>query len=608
MPGIAGFISAARLQGHPSTLDQMVGCLGPGPTFRSGTLLQQEANLGIGWVSHAGSFSDCNPVWNEQKDIGLIFSGEHFADPVEPERLRARGHAVDANDARWLVHLYEEEGPAFFEKLNGVFSGVLVDRRQAKVVLFNDRYGLGRIYFHESPDGFYFASEAKALLKVLPHLRQLDMAGFGEFFSCGCALQNRTLFKGLSLLPGASVWTFATTGEVWKGTYFSKDEWENQSAVSADEYYDRLNATFTRILPRYFQGTQRIGLSLTGGLDSRMIIACTPALPKDFPCYTFGGMYRECADVRLARQIAQVCGQSHQVIPVNGEFFAEFPALAARTVQCTDGAMDVTGAVEMFVNRVAREIAPVRMTGNYGSEILRGNVAFKPMPLNATVFEPSFAAQIRTAADTYGSERQSELLSFIAFKQVPWHHFARLAVEQSQLMPRSPYLDNDLVRVAFQSPADLAVNKMLIHRFIKEHNPALAEVPTDRGVVGSRQAKAGRWAVMCQEFMPRAEYAMDYGMPQWLAKMDRLMAPLRWERLFLGQQKFYHFRVWYRDELSAYVKAMLLDSRTLARSYLNRREVERIVLAHTGGYGNHTLEIHKLLTSELIQRQLIEQG
>jgi asparagine synthase (glutamine-hydrolysing) len=339
-----------------------------------------------------------------------------------------------------------------------------------------------------------------------------------------------------------------------------------------------------------------------------MIIACTSALPKDFPCYTFGGRDRECADVKLAKQIAQVCGRSHQVIPVNGDFFAEFPALAERTVTCTDGGMDVTGAVEMFVNRVAREIAPVRMTGNYGSEILRGNVAFKPMPLNAAMFDSSFAMRVSGAADTYARERQSGLLSFIAFKQVPWHHHARLAVEQSQLIPRSPYLDNELVRLAYQAPADLSVNKALAHRFIGEHNPALKVIPTDRGVLGTQQAKSGRLAVMCQEFMPRAEYAMDYGMPQWLAKIDRLMAPLRWERFFLGRQKFYHFRTWYRDELSGYVKAMLLDSRTLARPYLNRREVERIVRAHTGGYGNHTLEIHKLLTSELIQRQLVEQG
>ena len=56
----------------------------------------------------------------------------------------------------------------FLEKLNGWFSGVLLDLRAQKLVLFNDRYGVNRIYYHEDASGFYFSSEAKALLKILP--------------------------------------------------------------------------------------------------------------------------------------------------------------------------------------------------------------------------------------------------------------------------------------------------------------------------------------------------------------------------------------------------------------------------------------------------------
>ena len=126
--------------------------------------------------------------------------------------------------------------------------------------------------------------------------------------------------------------------------------------AAAPEYYEKLNETFTRVLPRYFRGGQRIALSLTGGLDSRMILAAAPAQPRGLPCYTFGGMYRECADVVLARRIAGVCQQHHTTIPVTVEFFSEFPELAHRTVYCSDGAMDVMGSVELFVNRVAREI------------------------------------------------------------------------------------------------------------------------------------------------------------------------------------------------------------------------------------------------------------
>jgi asparagine synthase (glutamine-hydrolysing) len=578
------------------------------PFHKSGIFEDEKLGIRAGWVCHEGSFSDCLPIWNETKDVCLIFSGEHFADKGDAENLRSKGHQFSPGRAAWLVHLYEETGAGFFEKLNGWFSGVLVDFRQNKIVLFNDRFGLGRIYYHETAGGFYFASEAKALLKVLPELRSLDLQSFAEFFSCGSALQNRSLFRGISLLPPSSAWTFRPQQPVSKEVYFKNAVWENQVELPAAEYYERMRDTFNRILPKYFQGEQRVALSLTGGLDSRMIIASAAPSPGSLPCYTFGGMYRECADVRLSKQIAKATQQQHRTLAIAPEFFPEFPALAERTVRYTDGAMDVTGAVELFANRLAREVAPVRMTGNYGSEILRGNLVFKAGSLNHPMFDQSFVPLLKNAGTTFAGERNLPRTAFIVSKQVPWYHFARLALEQSQIIVRSPYLDNELVGLAYQAPADIGVNKELSFKFIADCNPALALIPNDRGVIARPGAYAGKFKVFCQEFLPRAEYVYDYGMPQWLAKVDRVLSPLHLERLFLGRQKFYHFRIWYRNELAQYVKSVLLDSRTLGRPYLNARHVQEIVMAHVQGRGNHTLEIHKLLTSELIQRQMVEQS
>ena len=69
------------------------------------------------------------------------------------------------------------------------------------------------------------------------------------------------------------------------------------------------------------------------------------------------------------------------------------------------------------------------------------------------------------------------------------------------------------------------------------------------------------------EFTFKAEYAYDYGMPQWLSRIDHFLSPLRLERLFLGRHKLLHFRVWYRDALADYVREILLDRRTLSRPY-----------------------------------------
>ena len=124
------------------------------------------------------------------------------------------GHEFGSGDASYLVHLYvaEEMGCEFLEKLNGWFSGVLLDLREQKFVLFNDRYGVNRLYFHESAHGFYFSSEAKALLKILPGTRQLNLRSLGEVLCCEAVLENRSLFSGISLLPGGSSWVFSPGG------------------------------------------------------------------------------------------------------------------------------------------------------------------------------------------------------------------------------------------------------------------------------------------------------------------------------------------------------------------------------------------------------------
>jgi len=104
------------------------------------------------------------------------------------------------------------------------------------------------------------------------------------------------------------------------------------------------------------------------------------------------------------------------------------------------------------------------------------------------------------------------------------------------------------------------------------------------------------------EFTFKAEYAYDYGMPQWASRIDYLLSPFHVERLFLGRHKISHFRVWYRDALPEYVREMLLDRRTLSRPYLKPKAVEAVVNGHTKEGRNHTTAIHKLLTLELLQR------
>ena len=113
------------------------------------------ARLVCGWRP----FLECRPHCRFDLQRGRIHAAGIIGWCVGQRNTGAAGNAGE------IVRLYEDKGPACIAELNGWFSGVLLDLPARKLILFNDRYGLGRIYFHESPQGFLFSSEANRFLR-----------------------------------------------------------------------------------------------------------------------------------------------------------------------------------------------------------------------------------------------------------------------------------------------------------------------------------------------------------------------------------------------------------------------------------------------------------
>ena len=605
MPGIVGLITKMPRQVAESKLRSMVETLRHDSLQVTGSWDDENLGLYVGWVAREGSFADQMPLRDEKGDLVLVFSGEEFPDAGVNSRLREHGHEIEDRRASYLVHL-AEESPDFPKELNGRFHGLLVNLSTGEATLFNDRYGMQRVYFHEGKDAFYFAAEAKAILAVCPDLRSADPRGFAEFISCGCALEGRTIFKDIHVLPPASAWVFNRGTVAQKKTYFDPKEWEEQTVLDPEPYYDQLRDVFSRVLPKYFSGPERIGVSLTGGLDSRMIMSWHKAEPGSLPCYSFRGPYRDCQDVVIARRVARACGQQHEVISVGEEFLSRFPHYSERTVFLTDGCVEVQHSADLYVNERAAKIGPVRMTGNYGGEVLRQVRAFKPVDPMPGLFHPDISTNIQRARETYSGVIKGHPLSFAVFRQAPWHHHSLLSLEQSQLTLRSPYLDNEFVKAVFRAPQSTLTTNDISLRLIKDGNPALSRIRTDRGLGGALPSFAANMQQRYLEFTFKAEYAYDYGMPQSVARVDHVLEALHLERAFLGRHKFRHYRVWYRDVLANYVREMLLDSRTLTRPYLNRTAVEGLGEGHLKGNRNYTAEITKLLTLELQHRLFLD--
>ena len=287
-----------------------------------------------GWVAHPGSFAERQSRCFETNGIDIGFAGECVHEITsDPSHEHSDGS---------IAALYRRYGDDFVERLNGVFSGFIFDRFARRVLIFNDRYGLERLYVHETVKGTYFASEAKALLAVLPTLRSFDHKAVAEFLTFGCPLEGRTLFHDIKQLPGGSLWTF--DGSVTRRRrYFHAQQWESQPPLSPGEFEAEFQKCFTRARSRQLASESPLGISLTGGLDTRMIMACLPPVPPDSVCYTFAGPTGETVDAKLAARVAKSCGLEYRLLRIGSDFFSDFGRHADRTVYITDGCLGIVG-------------------------------------------------------------------------------------------------------------------------------------------------------------------------------------------------------------------------------------------------------------------------
>jgi asparagine synthase (glutamine-hydrolysing) len=603
MPGIVGIVSQRPADECKSLVSCMVTSMKHERFDTSGMYAAPDMGIYGGWVAHENSFAAAQVFFNERKDIALLFSGECFMDPQMRSKLREKRHEVGETAGSWLVHFYEEEGNRFFEKLNGIFSGLLIDKRQSKAFLFNDRYGLERIYLCETKDATYFASEAKALLQVRCDVRAFDENGVAQFLSLGCTLDSRTLFRGVELLPAGSIWSFER-GACRKRKYFSPGTWESQPSLSTEAFQSQFQETFARVLPRYFESPAKIGISLTGGLDTRMIMACRPDIAGNVVCYTFSGETGQTFDDRLAVQVARVCDLEHRLLRIGSNFFSDFASHVDQTVYLTDGCFGATGAHEIYFNKQARQLAPIRLTGNYGSEILRGVSTFKPIGLSRALFNPELNRALDSVAASLANEH-THPVTFAAFREIPSNLFGGLAASRSQVAFRTPYLDNEVVALAYQAPESLRNSPLPAWRLVKANSGLLSSIPTDRWP----SPDTPQPAAALRRFFSEATFKLDYlnneGWPNWLSPFDSVFTRVTSSLKMVGLHKYLHYRRWFRRELADYLNDVVSNARTQQTPFWNRGFLEKMANDHVQGRHNYVSEINAVLTLEAVERLLL---
>lgn len=606
MPGIVGLVSDKPRQQCQRLVDRMVAAMLHESFYVSGTYSAPATPFYGGWVAHDSSVAARQPFIGDNGHVILLLAGELFNEVgvsfiTHPDGSREVETAPDH-----LVRLYQKKGERCFPELNGLFSAFLIDRRSGKAFLFNDRYGVERIYWHEAEDAFYFASEAKALLSILPQLREFDLEGVSQFLDYGCTLRSRTLFRGIQKLPEASLWCFEGLKRR-EGKYFLPETWEQRSALTAEEFTAEFQATLERILPRYFVTDSRSAISLTGGLDSRLIMACLPETSPKPISYTFSGADRDVLDARVAARVAEVCHLEHEIIRLDAAFLSKFPLLADEAVYLTDGTLGVAGAHEVYLNRKARRFSPVRITGVFGGEIMRGVSFFKPIDLASRLLSGDLRDSLR-GTDAAQTTTAKNPVSFAAFSEIPQRRFGPPAAARSQLTFRTPYLDNDFVALMYRTPQAIRDNPDFVQTIISRKNAACARIPTDRGRLGNSGYLRRALRRAAAEVIFKLDYYHSEGLPRRVSSLGPPFRKFASGIGIAGLHKFLTYGNWFASELKEYVEDGLAEARVQQNALWDERALEALIEEHRSGRSSSTAAINAVLTVSAVQRLLLTVG
>jgi asparagine synthase (glutamine-hydrolysing) len=606
MPGISGLIDLSgktrSREGvpHAETIAAMIEAMRYEPFYASRQYGNQDAGVYLGWVGEAGKTGSSGPV--ADKKAGLILFASRYAEIPDQETSEGNGQGLR------ILNLYERIGEEFPDRIERSIAGCLVDERRKRCFLFSDRLGMERIFLYVDDEKVLFSSEAKAILAVVPETREFDPVGLGQFFACGCTLGENSLYRNIRVLPGGSVMKFVKGSATRVLNYFDYSKWEKLKPLGEREFLAAFCETLKKVVGTYTRRPLQTAVSLTGGLDSRMIMACMDAPEGTVPCYSFGSMYRETYDVMVARKVAERCRQPHSVLVLGKDFLRDFQHHLSRAIFISDGYLGFSGAAELYVNHLARQVAPYRLTGNYGGELLRGARAFKSSKPRGEFLKTELNFRVEEAMKDFSRLGSVRPETFTLSIQAP-AGYGRYAIERSQVTLLSPFLDEKLIELIYQRPQRFADGEDPSIRVIDTCNPGLSEIPTDRGLLGGKNWSGRTARRIYREAMFKLEYWTGDGMPDGMARLSRFGPDAAYDRMFKGRHKFQHFRTWIQRECATCVGSILLGGvRTSLDEYIDFSRVKRMLAEHLSRQRNYTEEIDRLTTIVLADRLLLQQA
>lgn len=287
--------------------------------------LSANGNVGLGHTRLAivGLENGEQPLSNEDGSIHVVVNGEFYDHATTRNELIARGHRFGSDsDSEIALHLYEEYGIGFAQRLRGEFALILWDERRQALHAVRDRFGIKPLFYTRCGRRLLFASEIKALLRAGKDARW-DYESFWSYIHFS-VLPDRTWFDAIRQVPPGHILSLAEGGGLSMSRYWdiSYPREAPDPAFNEQEFLDEFAATFHDCVRLRMQADVAVGAQLSGGADSTAVVAaasrCTDAL-QTFTVRFPGTLYDEGATV--AQTVAELDVRNSSVVYRDTDLF-----------------------------------------------------------------------------------------------------------------------------------------------------------------------------------------------------------------------------------------------------------------------------------------------
>ncbi|KNY26430.1 asparagine synthase (glutamine-hydrolyzing) [Pseudobacteroides cellulosolvens] len=368
--------------------------------------------LGFSRLSIIDLESGMQPLSNEDGSIVLVCNGEIFNYLELRRELIAKGHRFKTNtDVEVIVHLYEDSGPDFIERLNGQFAFAIFDSKRNMLLCARDHVGIAPFFYTVVEGVFVFASEIKALLEYPGVSREVDLVALDQILTFPGVISPRTLFKNINSLENGNYLTVNSDGfikikEYWDLIY--PEAGEIIESMDESDYIEKLDELIEKAVKYRLQADVPVGFYISGGLDSSIIASkirqVSPGLKRHSFSIDFAS--KDISEVRFQRMMADYVESIHHEKLFH---FEDISKRLRKVVYHSESALKETyNTASLSLSELVKEQGiKVVLTGEGADELFAGYVGYRFDKLRQ--MQPGQVAQVsalesRIREEVWGDE------------------------------------------------------------------------------------------------------------------------------------------------------------------------------------------------------------